>query len=76
METAHLKVYCDLNSESRQLMMRAFEKYQFSARSYDKILRLARTFADLEGELTIGKPHIIRGLMARDLDKEHQMQDL
>jgi magnesium chelatase family protein len=76
METAHLKEYCDLNSESRQLMMRAFEKYQFSARSYDKILRLARTFADLEGELTIGKPHIIRGLMARDLDKEHQMQDL
>jgi len=72
MQTAHLKEFCSLTSEPQKLLLKAFEKHQFSARTYDKILRLARTFADLNEEKEIGKSQIIRSLMARDLDKEHQ----
>jgi magnesium chelatase family protein len=69
MDSNLVKVFCVLDSESDVLLRRAFEKHEFSARIHDKVLKLARTFADMDGSDDIQKPHLIHGLMSRDLDK-------
>jgi magnesium chelatase family protein len=70
MEAAHMKEFCTLKNDSTELLQRSYDKYQFSARTHNKILKIARTFADLDGAPTIEKNHLILALMARDLDKE------
>ena len=47
-----------------------FEKLDFSARAYDKVLRVARTIADLENEATIDVQHISRAVQFRSLDRK------
>ena len=70
METAHIKEFCPLSSDCLRALQRSYEKYNFSARTYNKIIKIARTFADLDSAKEIGISHMIAGLMARDLDKE------
>ena len=48
----------------------AYERFKFSARSYYKYLKVARTFADMENSKNIRKEDILKALMSRDLDKE------
>ncbi|GAB6107415.1 YifB family Mg chelatase-like AAA ATPase [Fusibacter bizertensis] len=69
MEPYHIDKYCQLNSESDQLIKAAFERYAFSARVYNSILKVARTCADLRNSKSIEKEDVILALMARDLDK-------
>ncbi|OPZ62021.1 MAG: Competence protein ComM [Candidatus Aminicenantes bacterium ADurb.Bin508] len=47
------------------LLQETVEKYRLTARSYDKIIRLARTVADLEGEERIGENHLAEALQYR-----------
>lgn len=49
----------------------AYEKYNFSARSYNKILKLSRTIADLDGENNIKTSHILEALRYRALDDKY-----
>ena len=70
MEASHIKEFCALPSDCTDLLQRSYDKYQFSARTHTKIIKIARTFADLDGAATIQKNHLILALMARDLDKE------
>lgn len=72
MNEAMIKEYCQLESESLKLLGLAHDKFQFSARTYNKFLKVARTFADLEGSKNIRKVDIASALMARDLDKDRQ----
>lgn len=60
-----IKKYCHLNKEEKDLMKRAAERMAFSARSFDKILKVSRTIADLEGEEQIKKEHILEALSFR-----------
>jgi magnesium chelatase family protein len=60
-----IKKYCHLNKEEKELMKRAAERMAFSARSFDKILKVSRTIADLEGEEQIKKEHILEALSFR-----------
>lgn len=62
--------YCKLDSESMILLRRAFNKFKYSARTYHKFLKLARTFADMEASSHIHKSHLIKALMCRDIEKE------
>lgn len=64
-----IKVFCPLDDECRQLMKDAFIKWKLSARSYHRILRVARTIADLDGSENIGRVHILEALSYRQSDK-------
>lgn len=70
MTESMIKEFCQLDSESIALLSRAFERFNYSARTYNKFLKIARTFADLEESEQIHKQHITAALMARDLDKD------
>ncbi len=68
MSTSMIQKYCKLDEECTQILKNASEKYGYSARVIHKLLRLARTSADLRGEDNIGREDIIRVLGCRDLD--------
>ena len=68
MNTKALNTYCVLTPECEQLMHEAFDRMGLTARSYDRILRVARTIADLEGEETIGAMHIAEAIQYRTYD--------
>ena len=63
-----LKSFCTLSPESEELMKQAFEAMGLSARSYDRILRVARTIADMEGEEHISPAHIAEAIQYRTYD--------
>ena len=68
MDTKALNKYCELTSECEELMHQAFDRMGLTARSYDRILRVARTIADLEGEESIGPMHIAEAIQYRTYD--------
>lgn len=68
MNTKALNTYCVLAPECEQLMHEAFDRMGLTARSYDRILRVARTIADLDGEETIGAMHIAEAIQYRTYD--------
>ena len=57
--------YCELDDDSAELMRRAFEVYGLTARSYDRIVKVARTIADLEGSELITDDHIAEAIQYR-----------
>lgn len=63
--TRELRDFCALSSEGETLMRRAAERMQLSARGYTRMLRLARTIADLEGVDRIEIPHLTEALSYR-----------
>ena len=65
MGPGEMRKYCELNPESAQLMKDAFEAMGLTARSYDRILKVARTVADLDGSETIEPHHIAEAIQYR-----------
>lgn len=63
--------YCKLNSSSEKIMSMAFEKYKFSARTYNKLLKVSRTIADLDGKTSIEDSHILEAIRYRTLDNKY-----
>ena len=70
MTPALIKEFCVLEDESKKLLQMAFDRFKYSARTFHKFLKVARTFADIDGAENIGKKHIAKALMCRDLDKD------
>jgi len=60
-----MRRYCELSGECAELMKNAFETMGLTARSYDRILKVARTVADLEGSETIEPQHIAEAIQYR-----------
>ena len=63
-----MRKHCQLNPESEQLMRQAFEAMGLTARSYDRILKVARTIADLEGSPAIEPQHIAEAIQYRTVN--------
>ena len=68
MDTKALNRFCALDSDCEVLMHRAFDSMGLTARSYDRILRVARTIADLDGSECIGAAHIAEAIQYRSFD--------
>jgi len=69
MNEALLKKWGLLSPAAEKLLELAMEKFQFSARAYDRIRKLGRTIADLEGNTTIKEEHISEAIQYRNLDR-------
>lgn len=69
MNASLIKEFCVLDDESMEILEDAFDKLALSARSYDKILKVARTVADMEGAEQIQKEHILEAIGYRVLDR-------
>ena len=68
MDSKELRTYCALSPEGEELMRGAFEAMGLSARSHDRILRVARTIADLDGAEEIEVSHIAEAIQYRTFD--------
>lgn len=60
-----IKKYCKIDSETEKIFKTAIIKYQLSGRKYDRILKLARTIADLENSMDIKQNHLMQALQYR-----------
>jgi magnesium chelatase family protein len=66
----HLRAFCRLDAGGRQLLEMAVARLGLSARGYDRVLKVARTIADLAGAEAIGAAHVAEAVQYRSLDRE------
>ena len=69
MSHAQLKEHCKLDDKGNELLKNAMTDLNFSARAYDRILKVARTIADLAGSDSIAPDHLLEALSYRNLDR-------
>lgn len=70
MTSKDIREYCRIDQESRELLKQAIHRFSLSARAYTRILKLARTIADLEGNPVIGITHLAEAIQYRSLDRK------
>ena len=68
---AMLKKYCIMSDDASKYLALSFERLGMSARAYDRILKVARTVADLDGCEIIQKSHIFTAISFRSLDRKY-----
>lgn len=69
MNSRLIKKYCSIDEESERLIETAFEKFHMSARGYNRILKVARTIADLSGSEQIEVSHVAEAIAYRTIEK-------
>lgn len=70
MSTKHIREFCALDETSKELLKNAMERLNLSARAYDRILKVARTIADLDSADSITAQHIAEAIQYRSLDRD------
>ena len=71
MSQKHIKKYIKLSEKLERIIEMAYDKYKFSARSFNKILKLSRTIADLRGSDEISSEDLLEAIRFRNLDKKY-----
>ena len=69
MKPRHIRKYCKIDQDSLNLMEKAMNRLGLSARAYNRILKVARTIADIEGSDKISPEHISEAIQYRSLDR-------
>lgn len=67
----HIRRFCELTPAASSLLSAAYEKLSLSARGYDRLIRVSRTIADLDGSETINDKHVAEAIRYRTLDKKY-----
>ncbi|MGZ3594366.1 MAG: magnesium chelatase subunit ChlI family protein [Syntrophales bacterium] len=70
MSDKEIKQFCTVNEESRKLIEMAIEKLGLSARAYTKVLKIARTIADIEEDEKLSASHVAEAIQYRSLDRK------
>lgn len=73
MSEKEFKEFCKLDKESSDLLEIAFKRFNLSARAYNRVLKVARTIADLDGKQNIEKIHLLEAIQYRSLDKKYSV---
>jgi magnesium chelatase family protein len=69
MSNRHIKKFCQIDEASQKLLEMAIDKFGLSARAYTRILKVARTIADIEGKENIETAHLSESIQYRTLDR-------
>ena len=69
MESKEIRQYCKISPEGHELLKTAITKLGLSARAYDRILKVARTIADIEGSEEIRQEFVAEAIQYRSLDR-------
>ena len=70
MGARELKAFCELDETTGDLLKQAMTEYNLSARAYDRILKVARTIADLAASENITADHVSEAIQYRSLDRQ------
>ncbi len=71
LNSAQIRKYCSLPPDAELLMKRIFERFNMSARAYTRVLKVARTIADLEGNKEISTDNLLEAVQYRSIDKKY-----
>lgn len=66
-----IKKYIKLDGKLNEILEKAFDRYKFSARTVNKILKLSRTIADLDGIENIESKHLLEAIRYRTVDSKY-----
>jgi magnesium chelatase family protein len=69
MTNRHIKKFCEIDEASQKLLETAIDKFGLSARAYTRILKVARTIADLENQVNIQPANLSEAIQYRTLDR-------
>lgn len=71
MQARHIRKFCPVDEQGHQLLETITDRMGLSARSHSRILKVARTIADLAGEENIRQPHLAEAIQYRGLDRKN-----
>jgi magnesium chelatase family protein len=71
MTTRQIRVYCELGADAERLLERAMQQQGLTARAHDRILKVARTVADLDGAGPLTVSHLAEAIQYRTLDRSY-----
>jgi magnesium chelatase family protein len=71
MTTRQIRAHCELGPDAERLLERAMQQQGLTARAHDRILKVARTIADLEGADRLGVAHLAEAIQYRTLDRSY-----
>lgn len=74
MSTQQIRVFCGLSADAERVLERAMQQQGLSARAHDRILKVSRTIADLEGAQDVAVKHIAEAIQYRTLDRSYWAQ--
>lgn len=69
MQSKEIRAFCKLDKKSKALLKQAMDRLKLSARAYDRILKVARTMADLDASQAIEQSHLLEAIQYRNLDR-------